>query len=427
METVRNFARFCADSLRLLLAGSRAYYAWVALLAALIGAGAFAYLGQLREGLIQTHMRDQVSWGFYIGNFTFLVGVAAAAIMLVIPAYVYEWKPIKEITLLGELLAISALVMCLGFVLVDIGRPDRFWHIVPFVGLLNFPTSLLSWDVLALNGYLLLNWFVVTYLLYCAYTRRHYLKGLVYPLVFLSIPMAVSIHTVTAYLYNGLGARPYWNSAILAPRFLASAFCSGPAILLILLQVLRKRTRLEIKDEAIFKIAELMAYTMGFNLFLTAAEAFKEFYTNSEEVVYIRYLYFGYKGHTTLVPYAWASVACGVAAFLLFLVPRTRKNWVTLNIGCVLIYSSVYIEKGMGLIIPGLTPDTLGEIYQYRPSATEVVVATGIFAAGFLVFTLMLKVAVPIMLGEFTAGDRALARKGGEAERPGGSPSPSPA
>ncbi len=172
--------------------------------------------------------------------------------------------------------------------------------------------------------------------------------------------MAVSIHTVTAYLYNGLAARPFWNSAILAPRFLASAFCSGPAILLILLQILRKTTRLEIKDEAIFKIAELMAYTMGFNLFLTAAEAFKEFYSNTEDVVFIQYLYFGFRGHYTLVPFAWASIICGLVAFLLFLIPTTRKNWVTLNIGCVLIYSSVYIEKGMGLIIPGLTPDTLG-------------------------------------------------------------------
>ena len=407
MESLRNFGRFGVDSFRLILVGNRYYYAWVAFLLALIGLGAFAYLGQVREGLIISNMRDQVSWGFYIGNFTFLVGVAAAAIMLVIPAYVYEWKPIKEITLLGELLAISALVMCLGFVLVDIGRPDRFWHIIPFVGRLNFPASLLAWDVLVLNGYLLLNWFVVTYLIFCAYTERHYIKAVVYPLVLFSIPMAVSIHTVTAYLYNGLASRPFWNSAILAPRFLASAFCSGPAILLILLQILRKTTRLEIKDEAIFKVAELMAYTMGFNLFLTAAEAFKEFYSNTEHLVYIRYLYLGLKGHNTLVPFAWASLACGVAAFVLFLVPRTRRNWITLNLGCLLIYSSVYIEKGMGLIIPGLTPDTLGDIYEYRPSVTEVFVAAGIFSVGFLVFTLMLKVAVPIMLGDFTVHRRA--------------------
>jgi Ni/Fe-hydrogenase subunit HybB-like protein len=406
MDALRNLRRFAQDSLRLLAMGDRYYYAWVGFLLLLILMGTVAYVGQVRDGLIVTRMRDQVSWGFYIGNFTFLVGVAAAAIMLVIPAYIYDWEPIKEITILGEMLAISALVMCLGFVMVDIGRPDRFWHIIPLVGRLNFPQSLLAWDVIVLNLYLLLNWFVVTYLLYCAYTERHYRKWIVLPLVLLSIPMAVSIHTVTAYLYNGLAARPFWNSAILAPRFLASAFCSGPAILLILLQVLRRTTRLHITDAAIFKVAELMAYTMGFNLFLTAAEAFKEFYSATEHVVYIQYLFFGLKGHTTLVPFAWASVLTGLVAFLLFLIPRTRTNWVTLNLGCVLIYASVYIEKGMGLIIPGLTPDALGEIYEYFPSRTEVAVAAGIFALGFLVFTLMLRAAVPVMLGEFTSSKR---------------------
>jgi Ni/Fe-hydrogenase subunit HybB-like protein len=404
MERIRTFSRFIGTSARLVVTGNRAYWAWVGFLLAVIGGGAVAYSGQVSQGLLASNMRDQVSWGFYIGNFTFLVGVAAAAIMLVIPAYVYEWKPIKEITLLGEILAIAALIMCLGFVLVDIGRPDRFWHIMPLVGILNFPSSLLAWDVIALNGYLLLNWFVVTYMLFCAYTGRHTRAGLVYPLVLLSIPVAVSIHTVTAYLFNGLAARPFWNVSILAPKFLASAFCSGPAILLVLLQILRRTTRLEVKDEAIFKVAELMAYTMGFNLFLTAAEAFKEFYSNTNEKVFTEYLYFGYKDHQTLVPFAWASLLCGLAAFVLFVVPWTRKRWVTLNLGCVLIYSSVYIEKGMGLIIPGLTPDTLGEIYEYRPSWTELSVAAGIFAVGFLAFTLMLKVAVPIMLGEFRGG-----------------------
>ena len=402
MTTLRNFSRFITDTVRMITTGGPVYYAWVGFLLAIIAAGAVAYAGQLQSGLIVTHMRDQVSWGFYIGNFTFLVGVAAAAIMLVIPAYVYDWEPIREITILGEVLAVSALVMCLGFVMVDIGRPDRFWHIMPLVGRLNFPTSMLAWDVLVLNAYLLLNWFVVTYLIFCAYTGRHYNKAIVTPLVLFSIPMAVSIHTVTAFLFNGLAARPFWNSAILAPRFLASAFCSGPAILLVLLQILRKVTNLRIKDEAIFKVAELMAYTMGFMLFLTAAEVFKEFYSNTEHLVYTRYLWFGLKGHHALVPFAWASVACGLAAFLLFLIPRTRTNWITLNLGCALIYSSVYIEKGMGLIIPGLTPDPLGEIYVYTPSATELRVAAGIFGLGFLVFTLMLKVVVPIMLGEAT-------------------------
>jgi molybdopterin-containing oxidoreductase family membrane subunit len=346
-------------------------------------------------------MRDQVSWGFYIGNFTFLVGVAAAAVILVIPAYVYDWKPIRQIVVYGELLAVSAIVMCLLFVLVDIGRPDRFWHLIPGVGHLNFPTSILAWDVLVLNIYFVLNFVVVTHILYRAFTGRPYVHHIVVPLVLFSIPMAVGIHTVTAFLYNGLAARPYWNSSILAPQFLASAFCSGPAILLFVLQLLRRFTRFEIQDEAIWKIAELMAYAMFLNLFLHGAEAFKEYYSDTEHLLYTRYWYSGLGGHRTLVPYAWSAVALNVIAFALFIVPAARRNWVTLNLGCLATYAGVYIEKGMGLIIPGLTPDTTGEIYEYYPTLTELRIAAGIFALGFLVFTLMLKVAVPIALGEF--------------------------
>jgi molybdopterin-containing oxidoreductase family membrane subunit len=346
-------------------------------------------------------MRDQVSWGFYIGNFTFLVGVAAAAVVLVIPAYIYDWKPIRQIVVYGELLAVSAIIMCLLFVTVDIGRPERFWHLVPPWGRLNFPSSLLAWDVFVLNIYFLLNFGVVTHILYRAFTGRPYAKRLVVPLVLLSIPMAVGIHTVTAFLYNGLAARPYWNSSILAPQFLASAFCSGPAILLIVLQVLRRFTRFEIQDAAVWKIAELMAYAMFLNLFLHGAEAFKEFYSDTEHLLYTRYWYWGLGEHRTLVPYAWSAVALNLLAFGLFIIPAARRNPITLNLGCLATYAGVYIEKGMGLIIPGLTPDALGEIYQYSPTLTELRVAAGVFAIGFLVFTLMLKVAVPIALGEF--------------------------
>ncbi len=405
MTTLQLFSRFVTGSLRLVLRGNRSYWAWVAALLVLIVSGALAYAAQVRDGLVVTAMRDQVSWGFYIGNFTFLVGVAAAAVVLVIPAYVYDWKPIREIVIYGELLAVSAIVMCLLFVMVDIGRPDRFWHLLPIAGHLNFPRSILAWDVLVLNLYFLINFTVVTHILYKAYHGHHYNARLVVPLVLLSIPMAVGIHTVTAFLYNGLAARPYWNSSILAPQFLASAFCSGPAILLVVLQVLRKFTAFEIQDEAIHKIAELMAYAMFLNLFLHGAEAFKEYYSNTEHLLFTRYWYEGLGAHRTLVPYAWTAVGLNVAAFLLFITPRTRRHWVTLNIGCLATYAGCYIEKGMGLIIPGLTPDALGEIYQYYPTLGELRVAAGVFALGFLVFTLMLKVAVPISLGEFRRAD----------------------
>jgi len=401
MDTLRLLRDFAVGSIRLISRGNRYYWAWITLLCVLILSGLLAYWSQLRSGLIVTAMRDQVSWGFYIGNFTFLVGVAAAAVVLVIPAYIYDWKPIREIVIYGELLAVSAIVMCLLFVLVDIGRPDRFWHLFPPAGHLNFPSSLLAWDVLVLNVYFVLNFVVVTHILYRAFHGRPYNKKVVIPLVLVSIPMAVGIHTVTAFLFNGLAARPYWNSSILAPQFLASAFCSGPAILLLVLQLLRRFTRFEIRDEAIWKIAELMAYAMFLTLFLHGAEVFKEFYSDTEHVLYTRYWFLGLGNHRTLVPFAWTAVALNLLAFGLLVVPATRRNWVTLNIGCLATYFGVYIDKGMGLIIPGLTPDALGEIYHYLFTTTEFRIAAGVFSVGFLVFTLMLKVAVPITLGEF--------------------------
>ncbi len=402
MKHGTGFGQFVVGSLRIVSRGSVIYWLWLLFLAALILVGALAYQRQLTQGLILTNMRDQVSWGFYIGNFTFLVGVAAAAIILVIPAYIYHWGPIKEIVVLGELLAVSACVMCALFVTVDIGHPERLWHMMPGLGHLNLPGSILAWDVVVLNAYLLLNLVIVTYLLFNGFRATPYRTGVVWPLVILSIPMAISIHTVTAFVYSGFPARPFWNAAILAPRFLVSAFCSGPAILLIMLQILRRTTPLAIKDEAIWKIAELMAYAMGINLFLQAVDFFKEFYSNTEHTLFARYLLFGLRGHQALVPYAWLSLASGLVAFLLFLVPATRRNRVTLNLGCVLIYAAVYLEKGMCLVIPGLTPDTLGEIYEYAPTPVEWMVSAGIFGVGFLLLTLMTKVAIEISLGRFT-------------------------
>ncbi|HUL60183.1 MAG TPA: NrfD/PsrC family molybdoenzyme membrane anchor subunit [Anaeromyxobacteraceae bacterium] len=412
MSGVLDFLLNCG---RQVTRGGRAYRAWIALLLVAIAVGVAGYLRQFQIGLIATNMRDQVSWAFYVGNFTFLVGVAAAAVLLVIPAYVYHWEPIKEVVVLGELLAISALCMCLCFILVDMGRPDRLLHMAPFLGTPNWPRSMLAWDALVLNVYLILNLVLVTYLLYKSYRGEPYDKRIFLPLVLLSIPVSISTHTVTAFLYNGMAARPYWNASILAPRFLASAFCSGPAVMLVLFQILRRTVGLPIKEEAIHKIAELMAYAMFLNLFLLGAEIFKEFYSATEHLLYTRYLWFGIGEHRALVPWAWLSLACSVVAFVLFLVPRTRRNIVTLNVGCGLIWIGVYIEKGMGLVIPGMTPDTLGEIYEYRPTLTEWSIAAGVFGIGFLVFTVLVKIAVPILFGTFRTAAASPPAPAGEA------------
>jgi molybdopterin-containing oxidoreductase family membrane subunit len=175
--------------------------------------------------------------------------------------------------------------------------------------------------------------------------------------------------------------------------------------MIILFQLIRKYTRIEIKNEAIFKVAELIAYSMFINLFLLGAEVFKEYYSNTVHLAPLQYLLQGLKGHNDLVPYIWTAMIFNVSAFFLFLVPQTRENYVTLNVGCVLIFIGVYIEKGMGLVIPGQVPDTLGEIYEYAPTGIELLVTLGIWATGLLVYTLLLRVAVPILTGEFFVGE----------------------
>ena len=406
MESLRELLKetwhFYKKTLILLAKGSKIYYVWCLFLLTIIAVGVIFYWKQHDFGLIATNMSDNVSWGLYIANFTYLVGMAAAAVLLVIPAYIYQFKPIKEIVVLGELFAASSIIMAILFVMVDLGRLDRVWHMIPFIGLMNFPASLLAWDVLVLNGYLLLNLFIPVYLLVKFYYRKEPNWKFILPFILLSIPWAVGIHTVTAFLYNGFAARPFWNASILAPRFLASAFCSGPAIIIVIFQIIRKVSSINMEDKALFKIGELIAYAMFLNLFLLGAEIFKEYYSNTYHIASFKYLFEGLHEHTALVPWIWTAMAMNVTAFILFLVPSTRKRLITLNIGCLLVIVGVWIEKGPGFVIPGFVPDPLGEIHEYVPNLLELMVSFGIWALGLLIFTLLMKVAIPIETGEFS-------------------------
>jgi Ni/Fe-hydrogenase subunit HybB-like protein len=401
-EILKETWHFYKRTLTLVTRGGKVYYAWCLTLLLFVIVGFIFYLKQHDVGLIATNMNDQVSWGLYIANFTYLVGAAAAAVLLVIPSYIYHFKPIKEIVILGELFAASSIIMAILFVMVDLGRLDRFWHMIPFIGEMNFPESLLAWDVLALNGYFFLNILIPVYLLVKYYYRKEPNWKFILPFILISVPWAVGIHTVTAFLYNGLPARPFWNASILAPRFLASAFCSGPAIIILIFQIIRKVSAINLEDSALFKIAELIAYAMFLNLFLLGSEIFKEYYSNSVHIAAFEYLFEGLHGHNLLVPWIWAAMSMNVIAFFIFLVPSTRKRLTTLNLGCLLIIVGVWIEKGPGFVIPGFVPDPLGEIYEYIPNLLELTVSFGIWALGLLIFTLLMKVAIPIVTGEFT-------------------------
>ena len=397
-QTESRFVLRCV--LQVLVQGNGLYYGWMGGLCCLLALGVSYSIPQMSEGLVVANMREQVSWGLYIANFSFLVGVAAAAVLLVIPAYLYNFKAIKKIVAFGDLMAITAVVMAMLFVQVDTGRPERFWHSLPIVGTPNVPDSILGWDIIALIGYLLINLIVVTHMISSTYLGREPNRRFVMPLILLSIPWAVMLHSVTAFIFNGLAARPFWNASILAPRFLASAFCAGPALMILIFQVLRRVTVFEIRDTAIFKLADIISYAMAINIFLLIAEVYKEYYTDTLEFMPMIYLYMGLDDHQALVPWIWTAMFCNLIGFFLLLIPKTRKIFLTLNIGCVLIFIGIWIEKGLGLIVPGFIPDSLGEIYEYMPSRNEVFVAVGIWAFGAILYTLMARLVIAVDTGQ---------------------------
>ncbi|MCC6646039.1 MAG: polysulfide reductase NrfD [Polyangiaceae bacterium] len=384
--------------------GTWRFYVWMTVLSAIALVGANAWAHQLAEGMALTGMTDHVSWGLYIANFTFGVGLAAGAVMMVIPAYLYDDHEMHDVVILGELLAIAAIVVCLLFIVVDMGRPDRFWHILPGVGRFNWPVSMLTWDVLVLNGYLLINLHIAGYLIYTRYLGERPAKRWYLPFVFLSIAWAISIHSVTAFLYAGLGGRPFWNSALLAPRFIASAFVSGPAFVILLLQLVRSTTTFKIGEGPIRTLSSVFRVTILVNLFMFGSEVFTELYSGGAHSASAKYLFVGLHGKTALVPWIWSALALNLASALFAHAPWPEgRRLAMLNLACVAAFAGVWIEKGMGLIIPGFVPSTLHEVVEYVPSAVEWKITAGIWAVGLMVLTLAIKLALPVLSGEVRA------------------------
>ena len=372
--------------------GGRAYWTWIGILSAFVAAGFICYLLQLRDGLVITGMGRNVSWGLYIANFTFLVGVAASAVMVVLPYYLHDYKQFGKITVLGEFLAVSAAVMILLFVFVDLGQPSRVFNVLLYPS----PQSLLFWDMIVLNVYLMLN-LIIGWQTLNAERKSEPYPNWIKPLIYLSIPWAISIHTVTAFIYSGLEARPFWLTAVLAPRFLASAFASGPSFLILLCLVLRRAAGFDAGREAIQKIAQIITYALLINIFLFLVELFTVFYSRiPDEMIHFQYILFGLPGHAPLVAWMWSSIVLAWVSAFLLVNPRTRKNESVLAVTCVAIILSIWIEKGIGLVITGFIPSPLGEISRYVPTLQEVLVSTGIYALGFLILTFLFSAAVSV-------------------------------
>ena len=374
------------------LTGSKKYYGLIAVLLAVIGVGFVFYLKQFTFGLGITGMSRDVSWGFYIAQFTFLVGVAASAVMVVLPYYLHNYKAFGRVTILGEFLAVASVTMCLLFIFVDLGQPVRILNVL----LYPTPNSVLFWDMIVLNVYLLLN-IVIGWKVLEAERNNVAPAGWLKPLIYISIPWAVSIHTVTAFLYCGLPGRGFWLTAILAPRFLSSAFAAGPALLILLCMIVRKFTKFDPGKEQIQSIAKIVAYAICINVFFFLCEVFVVFYSRiPEHMDHFKYLFSGLQGHGVLVPWMWASMILMVLSIILLVNPLTRKNETVLAVACITVFIGTWIDKGLGMISGGFVPSPLHHVNEYVPTVPEVLISVGVWATGFFVLTVLYKIAVTI-------------------------------
>lgn len=374
------------------LTGDRRYWTWVVILLGLMGIGGYCYILQLTQGLTVTGLSRDVTWGFYIAQFTFLVGVAASAVMVVLPYYLHNAKVFGKITVLGEFVAVSAVLMCLGFIMVDLGQPGRAMNMI----LHPTPNSILFWDMVVLNGYLILN-VVITRVSLVAERKGEAPPKWIKPVIYLSIPWAISIHTVTAFIYSGLAGRPFWMTAVLAPRFLASAFAAGPALLILFCLIMRRFTKFDPGKEAISKLAMIVTYAMLANIFFILMEFFTVFYSAiPEHIHHFEYLYFGLDGHFELVPWMWISSVLAVAAAVMLVVPSLRGDHKTLTIACIAVVISIWIEKGLGLIVAGFVPSPFGEVSVYVPTLPELAITVAIYAFGALLLTVFYKIALSV-------------------------------
>jgi len=387
---------FIKDTLLWNLSGSIKYQIFLCFLLCMMMTGVYGYIIQFNQGLAATNMSNIVSWGFYISNFTFLVGVAAAAVMLILPSYVFNDKDLHQVVIIGEVVAVGALVMSMTFVFVDLGRPLQFWHLIPGIGQLNFPSSLLSWDILVLNGYLALNALVPAYIVYCHYNGKEPVGKYYKPFVFISIGWAVAIHMVTAFLYQGLPARPFWNNPLMGPRFLASAFAAGPAIISLVLHIVNSATDYKIDNKIFNKLRIIIVSAAVINLLMLFSEIFKEFYFPTHHSQSAIYLFFGLEGYNSLVPWIWTAISINLLGTLILAFNPFKDKQILLMPALVLLIVGIWIDKGIGLIVPGLVPSPMGEIINYAPSRIELFITVGVVGLGMFVITMLLKPALII-------------------------------
>jgi len=373
--------------------GSRRYWLWVSFLFIVIATGFICWLREVHMGSgLMTGLSRDVTWGLHVGQLTFFVGVAASAVMVTLPYYLHDYKAFGRITILGEFLAVSAVIISMLSVFAIMGQPTRIWNVLLYAT----PNSIIFWDLVVLSTYLALN-------ILCGWTvlgaER---KGVpppawIKPFIIFAIIWAPLIHTITAFIFAGLPGRDRWLTSLQAAHFLATAFAAGPSLLIMLSMLVKRVSRFDPGSIAIQTLAKIAAYALLVHIFFIGLEFFTAFYSRIPSHMHsLEYLYTGLEGHTELVFAMWTSSILATAALVLLLTSATRRNEKTLLVAALATFLSIWIDKGFCFVVSGFIPNPFDRVTGYWPTSNEFFVAAGCWGVGILVLTILYKIVISV-------------------------------
>ncbi len=360
----------------------------------LAGLGTYAY--QLAMGLGVTGMNNSTSWGLYLTCFMFFVGLSAGGLIVASSASIFGIKKYKAVALPAVILSLVC-ICCAGVcVLIDLGGIQRVWRMLTG---LNF-MSPLAWDMIVIACYLVIN---LMYLYFMTSKKADSAKVAVVSRF--ALPVAILVHSVTAWVFGLEIAREAWNTAILAPIFVASALDSGLALLLLALFGLKAKGMFETPQALFTSLAGLLCTCIAIDGYFIGCELLTTAYNGTEEgAAVLNTLLFG-----STAPFFWFEVVFGLAVpFLILVFAKNRANMKLVGAASVLVVLGVFCKRcwlmftGFSAFnVTGAPGVTLGSTAAqaggaadmwalagtYAPTLPEVVITVGIFALGVGAFT----------------------------------------
>lgn len=363
------------------------------ILAFLSAAGVAAWIFQLVHGLEVTGMNNGVSWGLYITTFMFFVGLSAGGLIVASSASVFGIKKYKRVAKPAVLLSTICIIAAAAFVVIDLGNAGRIFNLLLHP---NF-SSPLMWDVVVISSYLIIN------LLYLwLMTRKNPDDAKIAVVSHFALPVAILVHSVTAWIFGLQIAKAGWFSAVMAPLFVASALDSGLALLLIVLVVLNVTGAFKTVKELISSLAGLLATCIAIDGFLVFCELLTMGYPGGSEAEHLALLMTG-----PTAPFFWGELVVGLAVpFLILIFRKCREKTALVVFASMLVVLGVFFKRVWLLFTAFITFNTSGApgvmsgsnalgnsgwilTGTYAPTAVEVVIVFGVVALCILAYMLL--------------------------------------